>query len=589
MNSDLIEKALILIDARKPKKTPDPIGDIGILKKVPDKTLSYTQRHRGQWFKPEYNLQEIQVAQASDSFLARAIKKKTDRFMIAGYEFYGLDPDSVGYVIKRAAEIELATNLPFRILLQQTVQDMFRYSNAMWVKVRNEDASSGQLRVDLSGTEVKPVAGYFLLPFETLQFKTKPNGEIKKVLQVMESDQKEYAPQDVIHFYSNRNPGFAIGTPEVLPALDDIALLRRMEENVEELVETNLFPTFHYTIGTDLMPERVSPTGEKESDIIKKKLEYMPSGGIYISDHRHTIDVLGAESKALRIDFYLTYFKNRVLGGLGISSIDVGEGDTSNRSTAATMSKSLIQDVEAMQNLMKTFIEFYVVNELLLEGGYNPLDENEKVEIKFGVIDREEQNSVENQAIQIWHAQGITHPEFRKRLGHRAFKDEDYDDTYFKKFEEPLALVQHMAPGSAASTTLGGLPHSNVEPAAVNAEKAFTIKQARVAAAKKPGGQRTRSGSTGSKRASAAKARPSNQHGTRSAPKYSKDLETQFAIERLGSTAFSIAYQQDLDVLNGLLEERIQATNCDPEVVYDNLAYRFDLLTQKYLDACAVQ
>ncbi len=579
----LMELALAVADARKPKKKPTPINGMESLKKVSDKSVSYTERHRGQWFRPEYDFRQIQIAQDVDSYLFRAIKKKVDRFLIAGYDFHGANPDSVDYIQQRIGEIELATNQPFSLLLHNTVHDMFRYSNAMWVKVRDHNASSGGIRVDLAGRELDPVAGYFLLPFETLEFKTKPNGELIKLLQVMENTEREFLPQNVIHFYANKKPGFAVGTPEMLPALDDIQLLRRIEENVEELIETNLFPTFHYKVGSDLFPEKVGPDGLPESSKIKRTLEYMPSHGVYVSDHRHEIQAIGAESKALRIDFYLTYFKNRVLAAMGTSSVDMGEGDTANSSTAATMSKAMIQDVEAMQILMKTFIQFFVINELLLEGGWNPLDEEERVEIKFGVIDREEQTKVENQGIQLWHAQAVTHGELRKRLGQRSFREEDYDDTFFKRFEEPLELLKGMGPGSAASETLGELPQSNISPESVAGEKKFAEKQAREAAAQKKaasagraGRPSTRTASTGSRRAGAAKARPSNQSGTRSSPKFSKDIAG-VPLDRLQ------LFAEEVDALNCLLDERVTALNCSAETVYDNLTFRFEQLLQRYL------
>ena len=39
------------------------------LKKVNGRSMPYADRHRGNWFKPEYDLTEIQIAQDTDSFL----------------------------------------------------------------------------------------------------------------------------------------------------------------------------------------------------------------------------------------------------------------------------------------------------------------------------------------------------------------------------------------------------------------------------------------------------------------------------------------------------------------------------------------
>ena len=433
MKSDFLLKILNI--GNQPKLSDaKKVSPGGGLKKINSKAISYTERHRGVWFRPEYDLSEIQIAQDTDSYLFRAIQKKKNRFLIAGWDIVGQDAEIVNYIKRRIKEIEYVSKKPFEILLSETFTDMSRYSNSMWVKVRNKYSSSGKVRKGDSGQDIEPVAGYFILPFETLLFKTKRNGDIKKIQQkTLSGDYREFFPNDVIHFYDNKKPGFAMGTPELVPVLDDIALLRRLEENVESLIESNLYPLFHYKIGSDAYPERYSPDGIKESDIVRSTIEYMPAGGVYISDHRHKIDAIGSEGRALRIEGYLDYFKKRVFAGLGVSSVDMGEGDTANRSTANTLSKSAIQDVEAVQRLLKIFIEFFVFDELLLEGGYDPIADENRVEIKFGVVDKEERAKTENQTVQLWLNNLITEPEARKRLG--MSPEVDINRTYFETYD----------------------------------------------------------------------------------------------------------------------------------------------------------
>ena len=522
MKSDLFKLALDVVSNRETtsrrfadaaKKPSRPS-----IKKIGSRALSYTEKHRGQWFKPEYDLEEIQIAQDTDSFLFRAIKKKTNRFSIAGWEIIGQDPATVDYVKQRLSEMEQVSGKPFKMLLTETAHDIIRYSNCMWVKVRNQKASTGKPRTNLNGKELEPVAGYFILPMETLSFKTKTNGEIKKVKQKTPSgESKEFAPDDLIHFYDNKKPGFAIGTPEMLPVLDDIALLRRLEENIEELIESNLYPLFHYSVGTDEFPERYGPDGEKETDIVKQTIEYMPAGGIYVSDHRHSIQAIGSEGRALRCETYLDYFKKRVFAGLGVSSVDMGEGDTANRATANTLSKSAIQDVEALQRVLKVFIEHFVFAEILSEGGYgfDHIDKENKVEIKFGIIDKEERTKLENQIIQLWLNKLVSEQEARKLLGLDG--DIDREDSYFTLYEEPLAMMKAMGM-IAADESLAGSATSSVTPESVKRQQEQAQQQAAAQ------GRPPNSASTGSQRASAEASRPSNQHGTRSSPKFDKNI-----------------------------------------------------------------
>jgi hypothetical protein len=522
MDSKLIIQGLSALkdsykkDMNKPLEVNSMSG--ARVKRINNKSMSYADRHRGNWFKPEYDLTEIQIAQDVDSYVFKAIQKKVHRFILAGWELVGDDKETLNYVKKRLKEIELISGMPFDLLMKDLAHDLIRYSNCAWVKVRNEDASKGQTRV-VNGKTIEPVAGYFLLPFETLWFKVKKNGEIKKVMQSVPNtgQTKEFAPQDVIHFYTNKKPGFTMGTPELLPVLEDIALLRRLEENVENMIDANLHPLFHYKVGNDNHPERYGPDGVKESDLVRNTLEYMPSGGIFVSDHRHKIEAIGSEGKALSIQDYIDYFKKRVFAGLGVSPIDMGEGDTANRSTANTLSKIAIQDVEALQRTVKTFVETYVINELLLEGGYQDalVESSKRVEIKFGTVDKEEKSKVENQAIQLWTNNLINETEARKRLGERPVEARDL--TYYKLYQEPLALVKSMGAFTAASNALEGHESSNITKEG-NAKEEMQSKE-KVNRLGRPENSKLGSAENLSKSIS----KPKNQHGERLAPKFNSD------------------------------------------------------------------
>ena len=492
-------------------------------KKVSSRALSYSEKARGQWFRPEYDLQEIQIAQDTDGYIYKSIQLKVNRFMLSGWEWVGLSKEVTDYIKERIREIEILSGTPFSLLLSQTAQDLVRFSNCMWVKVRNPEASSGKKRKLPTGRLLDPVAGYFILPFETLKFKQKANGEIKKIQQYMPDtgQSREFAPEDVIHFYTNKKPGFAMGTPELLPVVNDVALLRTIEEDVETLINTTLHPVFHWSVGNDNLPERIGPDGVKETDVVKKTIDYMPAGGIFVTDHRHNIDAIGGEGRALRIEGYLDYFKKRVFAGLGVSSVDMGEGDTANRATAQTLSKRAIQDVEALQLYMKLFIDNFVVNELLLESefGIKALKEENKVEIKFGVVDKEEETKLENQTIQLFLNKLITEPEARKRLRLIPFADEERELNYFKLYEEPLAMTKALGTPIADQTLLESNT-SSVSSQGMAKQEAANKQELQV----KKSSANANPSSSGAKNQSASQSRPSNQYGTRSSPKFTKDL-----------------------------------------------------------------
>lgn len=564
---NLINKAFKTLDIQKTAQSlednnkPLWIENIpGVrIKRLDNKSYSYNDRFRGNWFKPEYDLTELQIAQDTDAYLFKAIQKKVHKIILAGWEFVGKDKDVVNYIKKRIREIEIVSGKAFDELVISTAHDLARYSNCMWVKVRDPEASSGVIRPH-QNKELDPVAGYFILPFETLWFKVKPNGEIKKIMQIMHNTarMKEWNPEDVIHFYTNRKPGFAMGTPEVLPVLEDLALLRRMEENIEGLVDANLNPLFHYTVGTDEHPERYGPDGTKETDIVRQTIEYMPSGGIFVSDHRHKIEAIGSEGKALNAIEYLEYFKKRVFAGLGVSPMDMGEADSANSSTASTLSKSAIQDVEALQANIKIFIDNYVINELLIEGGFTDaiMDPEKRVEIKFGTVDKEEKSKLENQTIQLWLNKLITEDEARKRLGEKPIEDKDRDHTYYKLYEEPAALLKIMGSAvDASAQALAKNPSSNLTEAQLSKEKNEKQQQEKINQNKPQAQMKGNVIKPGAANQSNNQARPANQKGVRNAPKFNKD-EINDKNNLISETLDKILSNEEIDkVLNDFIEK----------------------------------
>ena len=156
MKDELLDRALKLLDPEPVPETVTPMKQLDVaglsgktLKKVRNRSISYTGGHRGQWFRPEYDFDEIQIVQDLSSYTFRSIKKKVDRVRVAGWEFVGLDPKPVEYIKNRVAEMEIATNTPFSELVIPLAHDLFRYSNHVWVKNRNREASSGKVRTDI--------------------------------------------------------------------------------------------------------------------------------------------------------------------------------------------------------------------------------------------------------------------------------------------------------------------------------------------------------------------------------------------------------------------------------------------------------
>lgn len=485
-----------------------------VLKSLPYKTRHTLNFRRnilyGKGFEqPEYNLYEISAAEDADGIIRRTIQKKRALMAKAGWSLTGLNNRTVEYLKMRFMQIGLAQGQSMNLLIKETGGDLVRFHNAFWVKRRNKDNSGGRPRLVKTGAGTKtlqPVAAYFRIAPETMRIKTDKYGNPKKYMQMMPDGRyEEYNVDDIIHFYFNRRAGISISCPGLMPAIDDVRALRRIEEQVEVLIDQHLFPLFTLTIGTDELPVQTYADGTTEVDVWTNKIEEMPSSGGLVTSHRHKFDVLQSK-EVLSVEKYLEHFKKRAFTSAGMSNLDMGEGDGMNRSTADNASQILIEDVKDYQDEFKEFLEFEVINELLLERfDINVLTEANKVTFSWEEIDLESMMKMENHNSVMHTMNQITEDEMRQRNNNKIIDD---DETRSK-------LYMHT--------------HDKVK-------IDWDTEAAKEIAAAKPvatGSTSSGSGSGSSKSSNTAKNKnqPTNQHGKKSGPEKRKSSTTLKAIQ----------------------------------------------------------
>jgi len=320
-------KGMVVPENKKPTNIPP----------IRPNVLQYhsDRRKRGTFIEAEYDLYQIGRVEDTDSYVHQAFLKKVGLLFKEGYELVGGNPKTIQYVKLRLEQVARATGVPTEELIKSIGSGLIKKSNAFLVKVRKESASGGRKRrVPGTNTELEQIAGYFIAPPETMEVDADEFGKIRRWKQRMPDGRyKFFNAQDVVHFYFNRKDGLIFGTPTLIPVVDDIRALRKIEENIEMLVYQHLFPLFHYKIGTDDMPAGMNEYGESEIEVARKQIQYMPSEGGIVTSHRHDVKLIGTENRALRAEQYLEHFKKRVFSGLGISAVDMGEGECYDEST----------------------------------------------------------------------------------------------------------------------------------------------------------------------------------------------------------------------------------------------------------------
>jgi hypothetical protein len=561
--------------------------------KAPNLKNPVSQYGYRQAFVPsEYNLIEISLIEDGESYVRQAFQKKTSLMFKEGEVYTGLNQDTIGYVKNRIKQIEYVTGIPWRTLLRQTGKELISKSNFFWVKVRKEKHSGGDKGVKRS----KPIAGYFPMGAENVYIKKDEYGKVIEYQQRLPNNKiRDFKPEDVIHFRCDVKPGFTFGTPKIVPVIPDIQALRRLEENVEILFYQTLFPVFQYKVGTESKPATTltlqDGTVIDEVSYVRQQIQNMPTEGGIVTPERHSIEYIGANGQIPNYQPVLQYFKSRVLAGLGISSLDIGDGDTSNRSTADSLSKALIDSVKDYQSVMEDIINSEIITELLLEADFNfdPLIEDNFVALKFREIDIEEQMKKNVNAQLLYNSDMLDINESREIIGYQPLE----------KWQEKLMFTERQTLRVLESThdmnvEIAEIGHEqSLEVAEYNAEitppeekKSVTtgggkktvtvVKKGTIA----PGAKKAKAASNTAKNKSA----PTNQYGTKTGPQKSR-LDQLLEIEgptldyfekRYGKD--SVIYKTNKEAIKNRITKRLSLSE-SPEAFQESVKY-----LNKYMD-----
>jgi len=409
----------IVLEARK------DVTPIGSTVKFVGYATDYTSR--SQFIYPEdFDFDEIETAYNTDSYLRQAIDKIVDLIFKAGYTITGKNQQAVDYINMRLRIMAIATGIPTKQFFVNIAEDLVLFHNVFIVKARQSgdyQYPSGLRVTGINGG--KPIVGYFVLPVSTIAIKKTETGVITGYQQSAPSVGKSlvFKPEDIIHIYADKPRGKTYGVPFVWQALDDIKLLRQVEELVARLIYKNIFPLIHYKVGNTQAGQGGTP-GEIEE--AAQNLHSMPIDGALVTNERHQIEIVGSEGKALDAYNYLKYYEERVFTALGVSETLMGRGSTANKSTADNLTAQANDRIKAYQSIMESFVDDSIITELLYEGGFDPIAKPEDmVYFRFKETDIDNRTKLENQALQKWLSNAITFEEMRTEIGMDVAAQED--------------------------------------------------------------------------------------------------------------------------------------------------------------------
>ena len=383
--------------------------------------------------RPEYDFEEIRRAIETDSYIKITLDKHSRLVYKAGYYLKSENADAVEYLKKRFRLMSYCTDKPIDILYQEIADDIVKYSNAILVKKRNKINYSGIKAKGLFGQD--PIVGYFRIDPATIYVKRDEHGNILKYVQKVDSGkEKTYRKEDIIHIYMDKESSNTFGTPKIIAALEDVKLLRKLEGYVLAIVYRFAMPLFHFKIGKT---EAGFQATDKEIQDTKKDIENMSLDGSFVTNEKTEINVIGAEGSAINISQYLTYFENRVFAALDSSASMMGRGGA--KQDADSMEAQSHDYIKYVQKIISIFIENFILNELLFEGGFDPItNEEDMVKYVFNEINLDTKIKLENHEMLKWQSNLQTLAESRRNIGTK--EEVDVSQLYKNLIEVPAQI-----------------------------------------------------------------------------------------------------------------------------------------------------
>ena len=428
---------------------------------------------------PEYDLSVISTAYDTDSYIRQGVDKYVDQVFKEGWDLYGKDAGAVDYLKLRLAYMAEATNTPTSQLLIDIAEDIVKYSNCIIAKSRAKDATALPPGVTITGVNGElPVGGYFCVNVTTMKAKRDKYGTVSGWQQEVDDATVKFKPQDIVHIYYKKEKGNAFGTPFLQPVLDDVRALRQAEENVLKMMYRNIHPFYHVAVGDNDTPGSATEIEDLQSTINDMDVE----GGL-VTTNRVEIKPI-ASNQVINAEPYLRYLEERVFSGMGIPGILFGRGDTSNRSTGDNMTSEMADRIKAIQRTIEMFVNSFIIKELLLEGGYDPiLNPDQNVEFKFRDNDLDLKIKSETHAVYLYEHNAITEDEMRIAIGRDIITDRS------KMHQMLITKVNAEMKSSGSEKSDGGSSESGTSKETDNKQK------------------------------------PTNQHGTKTSPKKTTNSE----------------------------------------------------------------
>jgi hypothetical protein len=401
----------------------------------------------------------IDKAYDIDSYIRAGIDKYVELCVKQGWELDCESPEPREYLTKRFQLIAIMCDKSFGNMIVELVHDFIKYGNAFWIKVR-QPAPDGVPWLPKQGLNgLQPVVGYFRADPKKMKPISNKSGKQLMAWQFVPEfgKPKIFNLEDIVHFPFNMQVSTIWGLPSITPVIEDVRAYRQAEEYVIRLLYKHLNPLMHHEVpGVD-----GEGMGRQEDvDAAYAAHTTVAPDGMIVTPPGHKISMVGAESRAIRGEGYMKMLRERIYAGLGLNSVVMGEGQTTSAGSADAMTATMHNRAKLYQRELADILTDKVIYELLLEGGFDPLNNQDYTRWMFREIEIDTQIKRENHVIQLFTNGLINEDEGRRRIGDKPMTPAARKLKYIYTDKIPVVKAQAAAKAAMGPGGGGGDPTS---------------------------------------------------------------------------------------------------------------------------------
>lgn len=391
---------------------------------------------------PIYDFTEIDKVTRIEAFVMRAFNTLTSLSLGGsaknkyGFHLESRNPKAKEYITARLEELTFAIGGKGSVysMMRKIIDNIVKKSNAiLWI--RREDRSDD--KYEWAGRQNNKIVGLEVVDPSQVELARDGDDAVTVVGYKLTTAAVEQVikNRDCVHLrYNQICESDFFGCPLIIPVLNDILSLRRIEEIMDLALGKATFPLYHIAIGDDAHNPKVFGNAGKDNEIARARQDWedMSPEGSYITPGYYKVTVVQPRDVA---DFkpYMDWYRERIFSGLMMDGPTMGLGNAGSRQTSNLMNQNLINKVRDIQISIQDQLTSTIIRELLVEGGFKPVGAD-AVYLVFDEIDLESLMAYENHVLAMFQGSLLTFDEARRALGKDPMSDEDLNNNTYLPF-----------------------------------------------------------------------------------------------------------------------------------------------------------